>query len=238
LPTSSGLLSNLSQRLRAVLFDMDGTLLDTAPDMVNALNALRHERSLAPLPYEIVRSAVSHGAARVVRMGFENVAEPEFTQLQQRFLEIYRGALSVQTRLFPGMEAVLDELDARGLLYGIVTNKAAWLTEPLLEQLRLRSRFACVVSGDTTTERKPHPLPLLHAAALAGVAPEACVYVGDAQRDVEAAHAAGMPALVANYGYLRADEDSRSWGGDVYLQRPLDLLDWLRGLERFPSENT
>ncbi len=221
----------MPQTLRAVLFDMDGTLLDTAPDMVNALNALRCERELAPLPYELVRSAVSHGAARVVRLGFESVVEPEFAQLQQRFLQIYRGALSTHSRLFPGMEAVLDELDSRGLKYGIVTNKAAWLTEPLLEQLHLRSRFGCVVSGDTTAERKPHPMPLLHAAALVGVAPEACVYVGDAQRDVEAAHAAGMPALVANYGYLRADEDSRSWGGDVYLQQPLDLLDWLRALE-------
>lgn len=221
----------MPQTLRAVLFDMDGTLLDTAPDMVNALNALRRERELAPLPYELVRSAVSHGAARVVRLGFESVVEPEFAQLQQRFLQIYRGALSTHSRLFPGMEAVLDELDSRGLKYGIVTNKAAWLTEPLLEQLHLRSRFGCVVSGDTTAERKPHPMPLLHAAALVGVAPEACVYVGDAQRDVEAAHAAGMPALVANYGYLRADEDSRSWGGDVYLQQPLDLLDWLRALE-------
>jgi N-acetyl-D-muramate 6-phosphate phosphatase len=221
----------LPQRLRAVLFDMDGTLLDTAPDMVGALNALRSEHDEAPLPYEVVRSAVSHGAARVVRAGFESVGEPEFTQLQQRFLQIYRGALSEHTRLFPGMQQVLDELDARGLKYGIVTNKAAWLTEPLLEQLRLRSRFACVVSGDTLAQRKPHPLPLLHAAALAGVAPEACVYVGDAQRDVEAAHAAGMPALVANYGYLRADEDSRAWGGDVYLEQPLDLLDWLRGIE-------
>ncbi len=221
----------MPQTLRAVLFDMDGTLLDTAPDMVNALNALRRERELAPLPYELVRSAVSHGAARVVRLGFESVVEPEFAQLQQRFLQIYRGALSTHSRLFPGMEAVLDELDSRGLKYGIVTNKAAWLTEPLLEQLHLRSRFGCVVSGDTTAERKPHPMPLLHAAALLGVAPEACVYVGDAQRDVEAAHAAGMPALVANYGYLRADEDSRSWGGDAYLQQPLDLLDWLRALE-------
>ncbi len=222
----------MRQRLRAVLFDMDGTLLDTAPDMVNALNALRREHELAPLPYELVRSAVSHGAARVVRTGFESVVEPQFTQLQQRFLQIYRGALSEHTRLFPGMEAVLDELDSRGLKYGIVTNKAAWLTEPLLEQLQLRSRFVCVVSGDTTAERKPHPLPLLHAAALAGVAPQTCIYVGDAQRDVEAAHAAGMPALVANYGYLRPDEDSGAWGGDAYLQRPLDLLDWLRALER------
>jgi 2-phosphoglycolate phosphatase len=232
LHTSPDLLADLSQRLRAVLFDLDGTLLDTAPDMVAALNNLRCEHHLAPLRYEVVRSAVSHGAARVVRIGFENAGEEELARLQQRFLEIYRGALSEHTRLFPGMLAVLDELDARGLKYGIVTNKAAWLTEPLLEQLQLRSRFDCVVSGDTLAVRKPHPQPLLHAAALAGVPPEACVYVGDAQRDVDAAHAAGMPALVANYGYLRPDEDTTSWGGDIYLQQPLDLLDWLRSLDR------
>jgi len=111
------------RRLRAVLFDMDGTLLDTAPDMVNALNALRREHGLAPLPYEAVRCGVSHGAARVVRLGFENVVEPQFAQLQQRFLQIYSGALSAHSRLFPGMEAVLDELDARGLKYGIVTTR-------------------------------------------------------------------------------------------------------------------
>jgi phosphoglycolate phosphatase len=231
LHTSSGRLADTLSRLRAVLFDMDGTLLDTAPDMVGALNDLRKEHHLAPLPYELVRSAVSHGAARVVKAGFENVGEQEFAHLQQRFLEIYRGALSARTRLFPGMSDVLDELDARGLKCGIVTNKAAWLTEPLLEQLALRSRFACVVSGDTLAVRKPHPEPLLHAAALAGVPASACVYVGDAQRDIDAAHAAGMPAMVANYGYLRPDEDTASWGGDLYLQRPRDLLEWLRGLD-------
>jgi 2-phosphoglycolate phosphatase len=232
LHTSPDLLANISQRLRAVLFDMDGTLLDTAPDMVNALNNLRHEHDLAPLPYEIVRAAVSHGAARVVKTGFESVDEQEFARLQLRFLELYRGALSLHTKLFPGMLEVLDELDSRGLKSSIVTNKAGWLTEPLLEQLGLRGRFASVVSGDTLPVRKPHPEPLLHAAALAGVAPEACVYVGDAQRDVDAAHAAGMPALVANYGYLRPDEDTSSWGGDLYLQQPTDLLEWLRSLER------
>jgi phosphoglycolate phosphatase len=211
---------------------MDGTLLDTAPDMVNALNHLRHEHGLASLPYEVVRAAVSHGAGRVVRIGFESVDEEEFARLQLRFLEIYRGALSVETRLFPGMREVLDEIDARGLKASIVTNKAGWLTEPLLEQLGLRRRFASVVSGDTLPVRKPHPEPLLHAAALAGVAPQSCVYVGDAQRDVDAAHAAGMPALVANYGYLRPDEDTASWQGDLYLRHPADLLDWLRSLDR------
>jgi phosphoglycolate phosphatase len=217
----------MSLPLRAVLFDLDGTLLDTAPDMVGALNALRREQGLEPLPYEAVRAVVSHGAARLVKNGFPDADPDRAVALQRRFLEIYRGALSVGTRLFPGMEEVLDSLAGRRLKAGIVTNKPAWLTDPLLEQLGLRARFDCVVSGDTVAERKPHPLPMLHAAALAGVAPDACIYVGDAQRDVQAAHAAGMRALVANYGYLQADEDSTAWGADGYLQRALDLLAWL-----------
>jgi len=214
--------------VRAVLFDLDGTLLDTAPDMVGALNALRREHALAPIPYEAVRGGVSHGAARVVRTGFPDADPQSFASLQRRFLEIYRGALSRGTRLFPGMQQVLETLAAWRIKAGIVTNKAAWLTEPLLEELGLRARFACVVSGDTLTERKPHPLPLLHAATLAGVAPGDCIYVGDAQRDVQAAHGAGMPALVANYGYLLPGEDTTAWGGDAYLNAPMDLLDWLR----------
>jgi N-acetyl-D-muramate 6-phosphate phosphatase len=212
---------------RAVLFDLDGTLLDTAPDMAGALNALLRENSLAPLPYEAVRSGVSHGAARVVRSGFPDATPEIFATLQRRFLEIYRGALSAGTRLFPGMDQVLESLDAWGIKTGIVTNKAAWLTEPLLAELGLRARFGCVVSGDTLAERKPHPLPMLHAAKLLDVAPKECIYVGDAQRDVQAAQAAGMPALVATYGYLLPDEDPAAWGGDSYLNEPLDLLEWL-----------
>jgi phosphoglycolate phosphatase len=222
----------MAPTLRAVLFDLDGTLLDTAPDMVGALNALRGEHSLAPLPFEVVRSAVSHGAARVVQTGFADADPQTLQRLQQRFLEIYRGSLSRETRLFPGMDAVLEALAGWRIKSGIVTNKAAWLTEPLLVELGLRGRFACVVSGDTLAERKPHPLPLLHAAALAEVSPAECIYVGDAERDVQAAHRADMPALVANYGYLRADEDSSAWGGDGYLNRPLDLLDWLKASGR------
>jgi N-acetyl-D-muramate 6-phosphate phosphatase len=218
--------------LRAVLFDLDGTLLDTAPDMVGALNRLREEHALAPLPFHAVRSAVSHGAARVVKTGFPNADEQHLPALQQRFLEIYRSALCQETRLFAGMDEVLEALAGWGMKSGIVTNKAAWLTDPLLTDLGIRARFACVVSGDTVAERKPHPLPLLHAAALAEVRPDECIYVGDAQRDVQAAHAAAMPALVANYGYLRADEDSTDWGGDGYLNRPLDLLDWLQASGR------
>ena len=213
--------------LRAVLFDMDGTVLDTAPDMADALNSLRAEQALPPMAYDAVRSLVSHGAAAVTSAGFPDASAEKSAALQRRFLEIYRTSLSRRTRLFPGMDEVLDALAERRLKVGIVTNKAGWLTEPLLEELGLRERFDCVVSGDTTPTRKPHPLPLLHAAKLAGVTPGECIYVGDAERDVQAAHAAGMAALVANYGYLRSDEDSAVWGGDGYLARALDLVSWL-----------
>jgi len=222
----------MTPALRAVLFDLDGTLLDTAPDMAGALNILRSEHSLSALAFELVRNAVSHGSARVVKIGFPEADPQEFEALQKRFLEIYRGSLSRQTKLFAGMPEVLSVLDEWRIKSGIVTNKPAWLTDPLLEELGLRPRFACVVSGDSVAERKPHPLPMLHAAMLAQVTPRECVYVGDAQRDVQAAHAAGMPALVANYGYLRPDEDSSTWGGDGYLTEPLDLLEWLRKSRR------
>jgi 2-phosphoglycolate phosphatase len=213
--------------LTAVLFDLDGTLLDTAPDMVGALNSLRLESGLAPLPFAEVRAQVSHGSSRLVQIGFPEADTQRFALLQRRFLDLYAARLAAETRLFEGMDQVLLELSRRGLAAGIVTNKPARLTDALLEQLGLRARFACVVSGDTLNERKPHPLPMRHAAKLAGAAPDACVYVGDAQRDVQAAHAAGMRALVAVYGYLRADEDWPAWGGDGSIERPADLLDWL-----------
>ena len=212
---------------RVLLFDLDGTLLDTAPDMYRALSTLLRERHRDPVAYELVRPRVSHGAAGVLRAGFADVGETEFDALRQRFLQLYHDALCVDTRLFPGMERALDAIAARGLAAGIVTNKAAWLTEPLIDALGLRARFACVVSGDTVAERKPHPLPLLHAAKLAGAAPAECVYVGDAARDVEAARAAGMPSLVARYGYLGPGEDPDAWGADGAIDSPIEIADWL-----------
>ena len=217
----------MSPPLRAVLFDLDGTLLDTAPDMVGALNALRIEERLQPLPYAEVRPLVSHGAGRLIQFGFPAADAVRTLTLQQRYLEIYRCAVSVETRLFSGMESVLAAIAERGLLAGIVTNKPAWLTEPLLDELGLTGAFACVVSGDSVAERKPHAMPMLHAARLAGVGAAECIYVGDAERDIQAAHAAGMPGLVATYGYLEPDEDWQSWGGDGYIREPLDLLPWL-----------
>jgi len=213
--------------LKAVLFDLDGTLLDTAPDMVGTLNSLRLDNGLAPLPFAELRAEVSHGSSRLVHMGFPGVGADRCALLQRRFLEAYGARLAAETRLFDGMDRVLVELARRGLGAGIVTNKPARLTDALLDELGLRTRFVCVVSGDTLPERKPHPLPMLHAAELAGAAPDACVYVGDAERDVQAAHAAGMRALVAVYGYLHTDEDWAAWGGDGSIERPADLLDWL-----------
>jgi len=213
--------------LRAVLFDLDGTLLDTAPDMIGALNALRIENQRSALPARSVRPAVSHGSSRLVQLGFPDAINELFVALQRRFLDIYAARLCDETRLFEGMDRVLDHLASRRLAVGIVTNKPAYLTEPLLRNLGLRERFACIVSGDSLPERKPHPLPMLHAAALAGAAPEECLYVGDAERDVQAAHAAGMQALVATYGYLGEDENWRIWGADGFIERPLDLIAWL-----------
>jgi phosphoglycolate phosphatase len=211
----------------ALLLDLDGTLLDTAPDMGGALNRLRAERNLDPLDPPTIRPVVSHGAARLVALGFPQATGEEFEQLRLRFLELYSQNLAEGTCLFPGVEAVLDELERRGLPWGVVTNKPAWLTDPLLAGLGLDRRAACVVSGDTVAERKPHPLPLLHAAGLIGVAPSRCVYAGDAERDIQAGRAAGMTTVVAAYGYLSEADDPESWGPSGIVADPTDLLAWL-----------
>ena len=177
---------------RAVLFDLDGTLLDTAPDMVGAINLLRVEEGLDPLPFERLRVHVSHGAARLVEIGFGCAEGDRFESLRRRFLDLYRGRLCEATRLFDGLEEVLLELEVHNIPWGVVTNKPGWLTDPLIQAVGLGRRVGCVVSGDTLAERKPHPLPLLHAADLLGVSAADCTYVGDAERDIQAGRAAGM----------------------------------------------
>jgi len=217
----------------ALLLDLDGTLLDTAPDMGGALNLLRAEHGLEPLPGAVIRPVVSHGAMRLVALGFPEATGDEFESLRLRFLELYAANLAVGTRLFPGFEAVLDQLEARRLPWGIVTNKPGWLTDPLLAALGLDRRAACAVSGDTLAERKPHPLPLLHAARLVGVDPGRCVYVGDAERDIQAGRAAGMTTVVAAYGYISDGEDPRAWQPHGVVNSPDELLEWME--HRAPS---
>jgi 2-phosphoglycolate phosphatase len=214
--------------IRTVLFDLDGTLADTAPDLAYALNTLLLEQGKEPLPYETIRPVASHGAAGLIELGFGVPRDtPRFPPLRERFISIYRAHLTRETRLFPGMPELLDQLAARGINWGIVTNKPAFLTDPLIEQLGLSEDAACVVSGDTTTNRKPHPEPMLHACQLAGSKPEECLYVGDAARDIEAGKSAGMQTLVALFGYIGAQDHPETWGASGLIQSPQDILTWL-----------
>jgi phosphoglycolate phosphatase len=214
--------------IRTVLFDLDGTLADTAPDLGHALNTLLAEHHQAVLPYAAIRPVASHGAAALIELGFGiDRHDPRFAPLRERFLELYRSHLTRETRLFPGMPALLDVLPVRDINWGIVTNKPAFLTDPLVEQLGIAADAVCVVSGDTTANRKPHPEPMMHAARLAGSRPEECLYVGDAARDIEAGRAAGMKTLVALFGYIGPNEQPESWGADGMIRTPSDILDWL-----------
>ncbi len=213
---------------RAVLFDLDGTLLDTAPDLARALNRVRAEDGLAPLPYASIRPWVSHGSLALVRLGFDYAEDSTaFADRRQRLLDVYRDDVACETRLFAGIAAVLERIEASRRPWGIVTNKPGWLTTPLLAALNLAGRAACVVSGDTTARAKPHPDPLLAASDALGQPPASCLYVGDAERDVQAATAAGMPVVVALYGYIAPDEQPHTWGGDGSVHAPHELLDWL-----------
>jgi phosphoglycolate phosphatase len=213
--------------LRGVLFDLDGTLLDTAPDMAAALNRLRVAEGLEAIPFAQVRPHVSHGAPRLLRLAFGDPAPERYESLRRQFLDFYRAAIAVHTRLFAGFDAVLAAIERGGLRWGVVTNKPGWLAVPLLAELRLSERCACLVAGDTLAQRKPHPLPLLHAAGLLGLAPADCAYVGDAERDVQAARDAGMIPLVAGFGYLGEGEDPAAWRAEAVFERPEQLLDWL-----------
>ena len=213
--------------IKAVLFDLDGTLLDTAQDFHESLNELRAEEQLEPLSFETVRAQVSHGGHALVRLGFGVLDEDAHEAMRMRLLNIYRQRLAKHTRLFEGGDEMLDALEHRGLSWGIVTNKPGWLTDPLLIEVNLSSRARAVVSGDTLPERKPSPLPLLHAAKTLGVHPGECVFVGDAERDCQAAQAAGMYSVIAGFGYLGDGDRADRWFQHGWLDTPLDLLAWL-----------
>ena len=211
--------------IEAVLFDLDGTLIDTAPDMGGALNNLLIEEHLAPIPMEIIRPLVSQGGLVLTQLGFSGkVPEQEIEPLRQRFLSHYRAIVANESRLFDGYEVILDELDRRAIPWGIVTNKPEWLAHPLLQQLGLAQRSGVVIGGDTLAYRKPHPLPLQVAAERLGVACDKCVYVGDDERDIVAGKAAKMKTLVAAYGYIEDADAIESWQADGVIDRPDDLL--------------
>ena len=206
----------------AVLFDFDGTLADTAADLSRALNRLRSARGMPELPLEDLRPHASSGARGLIGAGLGILPEhPEFKALRDAFLEHYRAEICVDTRLFPGIEELLADIEARGLRWGIVTNKSTNLTRLIVKSLGLQERAACVVCGDTTPYLKPNPASLLHAASELALAPRDCVYLGDDLRDIQAARAAGMRCVAVGWGY---GASLQSWSADAIIDRPLDLL--------------
>ena len=214
--------------IRAVLFDLDGTLADTAADLARALNAIRVKYARPALPLARIRPLVSLGGAAMLKLAFAvEPGDARFAGLRAEFLNCYAANIARETRLFEGMESVLNNIEARAK-WGVVTNKPAWLTDPLLRELRLDRRAACVVSGDTLAERKPHPAPVLHACRLIDVAPAETVFIGDAERDIEAGRGAGTRTLVAAYGYLADGAAPEDWRADGIVESPLEIKARLR----------
>ena len=214
--------------IRAVLFDLDGTFADTAPDLARALNRVRAEKGLAPLPPEIARPYTSSGARGLLKAGFGISPESgDYVALRDRFLGFYEKELCVETRLFDGIPELLAKIRLRKLPWGIVTNKGKRFTEPLLRLLAVDHLAACVVSGDSTPHVKPHPAPLLRAATLLALPPADCIYVGDDLRDLHAARAAGMRFLAAGWGYHGEGGDPGTWGAEAVISHPREILDLL-----------
>lgn len=213
--------------MRAVLFDFDGTLADSAPDLAAAVNRMREVRGLARLQADAVRPYASMGARGLLRIGFAMTPEhPDYPAMRDEFLERYAERVCEETRLFPGMAQVLEALERRAVAWGIVTNKATRFTVRIVPQLGVSP--ACVVCGDSTPHLKPHPAPLLLAAERLKLAPGDCLYIGDDLRDVQAARAAGMRSAAAEWGYHGAEADGpRAWNADLLLSHPQQILEHL-----------
>lgn len=214
-----------AQAPQAVLFDLDGTLADTAGDLAGALNRVRARDGLAPQPLSLLRPWASAGARGLLAAGMDiHPDHPEYEAYRQAFLDAYLECLAETTCLFEGMEAVLQDIESRGMKWGVVTNKPHKFTVPVMAGLGLSERAGVIISGDTTAHAKPHPLPLLTACEQLGVSPAATLYVGDDLRDIQAAKAAHMPSAAAAWGYLGHGTDVRVWQADVITDTPLDLI--------------
>lgn len=215
-------------RVKAVLFDLDGTLADTSPDMVDTLNTLLTKHGRPALDYALVRNHTSRGSIAMIQLGYDQPLEEKHSHvLRDEFLQLYADNLCNQTQLFPGVKNLLDTLDESNIPWGIVTNKPGNLAEPLVQQLDIAFNAVCMVSGDSLSRRKPDPDQLHHAASMLGIKEHDTVYMGDDPRDVQAGKAAGMKTVVAAYGYIQDGEDPHSWNADAVFQQALDLKDWL-----------
>lgn len=208
-----------------VLFDLDGTFADTAQDLAFALNETLRHYGKAPLPFAQIRPVVSHGGVALIKLGFGLIPDDaDYPPRRAHLLQVYQDNIARETRLFDGMEQVINSLEAAGIPWGIVTNKPSWLTDPLMAALGMTERAGAIVSGDTCAHPKPHPAPVEHACRLIGVPPRHCVYIGDAKRDIDAGRAAGSPTVAALFGYLLPDEDPAHWQADHQIHHALELL--------------
>jgi len=218
----------LLSSVKAVLFDLDGTFADTAPDLAAALNHTRATRQLPPLPLDVIRPQASHGSRGLLKLGFGIEPDaPDYDALRNIFLDYYERNICAHTRLFGGMADLVAALEQRGIKWGIVTNKPHRYTAPLMQALGYAERAACLISGDTCAHAKPHPEPMLKACKLIGVAPEQCLYLGDDLRDMQAANAAAMRGIIARYGYVGSDAQLDSWGAQGIIDAPAELLGYL-----------
>ena len=210
--------------MRAVLFDLDGTFADTAPDLGRAVNIMRAARGLDPVALAETRSVTSMGARGLLGVGFGmNPEHADYAAMREEFLQIYENNLCCDTRLFPGIAELVDRLESDGLRWGIVTNKAERFTLPLMRQLGYATRAACIIGGDTTGHMKPHPAPLLAAAGILELPPATCIYVGDDERDIAAGKAAGMPTIAVRFGYLNGSNPD-DWGATAVVDTPAEIL--------------
>lgn len=213
--------------IQAVLFDLDGTFADTAPDLGYAVNLMRKARNLPPVPEEKTRPVTSSGARGLLGAGFSITPDhADYLAMRDEFLNLYEANLCRDTRLFDGMAELINSLEARQLTWGIVTNKAERFALPLMKLLGYGTRSACVIGGDTTGKMKPHPEPLYAAAKAIQIAPEHCLYVGDDERDIQAGRAAGMKTIAVRYGYLNGS-DPAAWGADAVVDKPLNIMNYL-----------
>ncbi len=216
------------KHIRAVLFDLDGTLIDSAPDLGAAADKMRTDRGLSSLPYAMYRPMAGAGARGMLKIAFDMTPEhPDFMTMREEFFVNYEAAMTERTYVFDGVEDVIEHIQLRQMPWGVVTNKMARFTDPLTQAMPLFATASAIVSGDTTPHAKPHPAPLFEAAKRLGVSPDLCLYVGDDERDIVAGRAAGMATVAASYGYLGEKTDISSWGADLHVDSPNKLLQLL-----------
>ncbi|MFT6625176.1 MAG: phosphoglycolate phosphatase [Cycloclasticus sp.] len=214
--------------VEAVLFDLDGTLVDTAPDLACALNAVLQQQQLEALPYSVIRPIVSNGAEALIKFGFgTELPDEQYQTIKSNFIRYYQQNIAAQSILFAGLELALRHLESAGIPWGIVTNKPEYLTRPLLEKMDLYQRADCIVCGDQVNNPKPHPEPIYLACQQMGVLPSNAVYIGDAERDIRSGRLAGLKTIACAYGYIPATDDINNWQADSIMQNSSELLEWL-----------